>query len=299
MPPEPCETITRELLERWPLPTAPGGSKEQRGRVVVVAGMRTIPGAALLAANAALRAGAGKLQVAAPASAAIAIAVDLPEALVMPFEEREDGAPALRSVDEIAQYVRSAQALVLGPGMAPNDACSAFVKALVTAVTTPLVLDASALFACKQCESLLAHLDGNAVLTPHADELSALIDIDAEEIAADPARYARDTSRRFNAVVTLKGAKTFIAAPDGTLYVNEFGHDGLATSGSGDVLAGVLGGLLARGATALQAAVWGVSLHALAGAALGDRIGIGFLARELLAEIPMQMRSLSSEQPSR
>ncbi len=287
-----AERITPDLLRAWRLPSEEGGDKESRGRVLVVAGMRTIPGAAILAATAALRAGAGKLQVAAPASVAINIAVELPEALVMPFEETEDGAPALHSVEVVSEYARDAAAMVVGPGMAPNESCTAFVCKLVSSCKTPLVLDASALLAVKREPDLLLQLNGGAILTPHATELSRVIDVSRESIEADPRRYAIETAKHYNAVVALKGATTYIASPGGRTYVNENGHVGLATSGSGDVLAGVIGGLLARGATPVQAAVWGVALHAIAGGALGDRIGLGFLAREILPEIPRQMHVL-------
>lgn len=290
MPRTSVKEITPQLLAQWPIPLSEEGDKEARGRILVVAGMRTIPGAAILAATAALRAGAGKLQVAAPASVATTIAVDLPEALVLPFEETRDGAPAMQSVTPVLSYARDAGAIVLGPGMAPNDECTSFVCAFVKELHSPVVLDASALFACKREPGVLDHLEGSAILTPHAGELANVLDEPPAEIKANPERYAIETARRFNAVIALKGATTYIADPSGDLYVNEAGHAGLATSGSGDVLAGVIGGLLARGATPIQAAVWGVALHARAGAQLGERIGIGFLAREILAEIPVQLR---------
>ncbi len=289
----PAKRIDSALLRDWPLPLREG-DKEARGRVLVVAGMRTVPGAAILAATAALRAGAGKLQVAAPASVATAIGVEIPEALVMPFEETPAGAPSMQSVRVVRAYAEDAGAVVLGPGMAPNEECTSFVCALVKAIEAPVVLDASALFACKRDGHVLEHLGAAAVMTPHAAELAGVLDEPRESIEAEPRRYALETALRFKAVVALKGVTTYIAGPAGELFVNEAGHPGLGTSGSGDVLAGIIGGLLARGAAPLQAAVWGVSLHAHAGQALGQNMGIGFLARELLPQIPLQLRELSS-----
>lgn len=256
--------------------------------------MRTIPGAAILAATAALRAGAGKLQIAAPASVATAIGVEIPEALVMPFEETRAGAPSMNSVGAVQAYAKEAGAVVLGPGMAPNDECTSFVCALVKSIESPVVLDASALFACKRDERVLRHLERHAVLTPHAAELADVLEEPRESIESQPHLYALETARRFNAVVALKGVSTYIAGPGGELFINEDGHTGLATSGSGDVLAGIIGGLLARGATPVQAAVWGVALHARAGKTLGESTGIGFLAREILPQIPLQLRDLSA-----
>jgi ADP-dependent NAD(P)H-hydrate dehydratase len=131
------------------------------------------------------------------------------------------------------------------------------------------------------------------VLTPHAGEMAAMLGRPRDEVEADQARFAREAAARFGAVVALKGAQTFVAAPGGESYRNARGDVGLATSGSGDTLAGIVGGLLARGAEPVQAAVWGVYLHARAGRRLAERIGIGFLAREIPAEIPPLMRELS------
>ncbi len=127
----------------------------------------------------------------------------------------------------------------------------------------------------------------HVVLTPHAGEMAKLCDTTLEEVVAHPLELALSTARELDAVVALKGRITYIAAPDGRVFYNTAGNHGLGTSGSGDVLAGVIGGLAARGADALQAAVWGVHLHALAGDALRKKIGaLGFLARELLDELP-------------
>ncbi len=291
MLPTSAKTITGHLLREWPLPTPADGDKEARGRILVVAGMRSIPGAAILAATAALRAGAGKLQIAAPASVAVPIAVEVPEALVLPFEETNGGAPSLKSVDLVHSYAKDADAIVVGPGMAPNEECTAFTCALIEKLEGPLVLDASALFACRRNPEILEGLHGRAILTPHTNELARLLNVSPSEITEKPLEIATEAAQRLNAVVTLKGATTFIVSPSGEAYVNEDGHVGLATSGSGDVLAGVIGGLLARGATALQAAVWGVALHARAGAILGNDVGMGFLARELLPQLPRIMKS--------
>lgn len=130
--------------------------------------------------------------------------------------------------------------------------------------------------------------------------MAGLLQIDKQEILEDPVRCARQAAATYKAVVALKGAQTYIAAPDGEVYRNMQGNVGLATSGSGDALAGIVGGLAARGCSPLEAAVWGVFLHARAGDRLAKRIGtLGFLARELLAEVPPLMRELSSVHPRR
>ncbi len=121
-----------------------------------------------------------------------------------------------------------------------------------------------------------------------------MLDVARDEIERDPARHARVAAERFGVVVALKGEQTYVATPDGDLYRNDRGDIGLATSGSGDVLAGIIGGLIARGAVPVRAAIWGVALHARAGTRLAQRIGLGFLARELPSEIPPLLRELGT-----
>ena len=289
-----AEHIDDALLRRFPLPVADGGSKDERGRIFVVAGAPQMPGAAILCATAALRAGAGKLQVATCASVAPHVAAAVLEALVVALPETPSGAIALQAADEIVARANKFDACVIGPGLVDSSACAEVLRAVTPRLDVPTVLDAEAL-ACGGVDArALAHLGGRAILTPHAGEMASALSVERDEIEGDAPRYAREAAQRFNAVVALKGEDTYVATPDGVLFCNTSGHIGLATSGSGDVLAGVIGGLLARGASPLTATLWGVSLHARAGAALGERIGMGFLARELLADIPPLMRALSA-----
>lgn len=282
------ETLTPELLRHWPLPLDGSDDKDARGRAFVVGGAPSMPGPVLLAGIAALRAGAGKLQIGVPSSILLHVATAVPEALVVPLEEK-DGAIVVSCAGEIAERAGKADALVIGPGM-PEKESAALVAEVARATRTPLVVDAGALAACRND----IDFGGRAVLTPHAGELVGLVRRPRETIEADPERYAKEAAATFNACVALKGPRTYIALPDGRCVLNTEGHVGLATSGSGDTLAGVIGGILARGVEPLGAAAWGVYLHALAGKALADRMGVGFLARELLAEIPPIMKRLSS-----
>jgi hydroxyethylthiazole kinase-like uncharacterized protein yjeF len=152
-----------------------------------------------------------------------------------------------------------------------------------------LVLDAAALGVVRQTSKAPVFLSPT-ILTPHAGELANLTGRSKDQVAAQPAKLAASASRQWNAVVALKGATTFIASPAGSLWRHKGGNVGLAISGSGDVLAGVIAGLAARGASAEQAAVWGVALHALAGERLASRTGpLGYLARDLSAEVPALM----------
>ncbi|MCG5239978.1 NAD(P)H-hydrate dehydratase [Azospirillum doebereinerae] len=288
--------VTRDLLRSMPLPQPDGdGDKEERGRVLVVAGSVEVPGGALLAGIGALRAGAGKLQVATAASIAPHLGLALPEALVAGLPETPEGGIAPDSAKRLAARAARCNAVLVGPGMMDEPAVGALTAALLTMLETPsFVLDAAALVGLGADPAPLHRHGGRVVLTPHAGEMAALLGCDREAVDADPLGAARRAATRLRAVVVLKGGCTRIVSPQGEAWAYHDGSVGLATSGSGDTLAGILVGLLARGATPLQAALWSVWLHGEAGNRLTRRHGpLGFLARELLAEIPAAMAELA------
>lgn len=290
--------VTRALLRRIPLPQPDEhGDKDARGRVLAVGGSAQTPGALLLAGVAALRAGAGKLQLATVRSVAAALGVAVPESLVVALPETRGGEISGEAGGRVlAGRATAVDALLLGPGMSSDHGARALVRALVRRLNgdATLVLDAAAVTALRDDDEALLALPGRAVLTPHAGEMATLLDVDKGDVEADPASHARAAAARFGAVVALKGAESWIAEPDGTLHHYAGGSVGLATSGSGDTLAGIVAGLAARGASPAQAAVWGAYLHGEAGEVLARRIGpIGYLARELLDEVPGLMRKLA------
>ena len=156
-----------------------------------------------------------------------------------------------------------------------------------------LILDAAALESFETVAAAAAPYPAGVVLTPHAGEMAKMWSLPRSTVSAYPLEIAREASAQLGAIVALKGAHTYVVAPDGTAYRNTAGNLGLGTSGSGDTLSGVIAGLCARGAPPLQAATWGVYLHARAGDVLARRIGpLGFLARELLSEIPPLLHQL-------
>jgi hydroxyethylthiazole kinase-like uncharacterized protein yjeF len=289
--------ITPEVLRKIPLPgPAAGGDKEERGRVLVVGGGRETPGALLLAGTAALRAGAGKLQVATGAVVAPLVASRLPEARVFALPETKAG--RLRpsaAASALREHLGGAQAVCMGPGMIEDESVARFVRAALRFCRdVSVVLDAGAVACLASGRDLLHELEGRAVVTPNGDELSDIFGEGKGRLTARPLEATRRAAREFRCVVALKGRETFIASPDGRAYVNRAGTVGLATSGSGDVLAGVIAGLVARGAEPFAAAAWGVHMHALAGERLSSRLGpLGLLARELPGEIPGVMYELS------
>ena len=289
--------INPKLLGSWPLPQpADDDDKEARGRVLVIGGSTEIAGAVVLAATAALRAGAGKMQIATCRSVAAHVSMAVPEARVIALAETAAGGIAAGGLRQIEEEIAGAQAILVGPGMVDEAATARLMRNLTRRVgRATLVLDAGALSYLKQSPESLARLHGRAVVTPHAGEMASMLGVEKPLIEAEPLEALRRAVATLTAVVALKGRETLIAAPaSGNVYCNRAGNVGLATSGSGDTLSGVVAGLAARGATPFQAAVWGVYLHARAGDELARRMGsLGFLARELLAEIPPLMAKLS------
>ncbi len=263
---------------------------------MVMGGSSQIPGALLLAGVAALRAGAGKLQVAGPHSAVTALAVALPEARVFPLPETSDGHLDKKAGARAVEYAHDADAILVGPGMLNEDAVRGFMDEFVRRVADKqLVIDAIALSALGGGRYRFTE-ETRVVLTPNIGEMARITGETKATILGDPRGVAVTVARDLNAVVALKGSETFIATPYGEVFRYSEGEVGLATSGSGDILAGILVGLLARGATLDQAAVWAVYLHGAAGNRLKRRIGaVGFLARELSDEIPALMNGLAGK----
>lgn len=282
-------TLDRDLLAHFPLPHVPEDSdKEDRGRLLVIAGSRELAGAALLAGIAGLRAGAGKLQIATAESIAVQLAVAVPEARVIGCAETEEGCLDPASIPSLVESAAAAQAVVIGCGLQPGAPLEQLLDGLLAGgFDVPLVLDAAVLGCLAPRARQVRAWKGGAAMLPHAREMAGLLGCEPDEVIEDPLGSARSAAERYGAVALVKGPCSFIAAPDGRAFRFEGGGVGLATSGSGDALAGIVGGLCARGADPLTATLWGVWLHGEAGRVLTERVGrLGFLARELPELVP-------------
>jgi ADP-dependent NAD(P)H-hydrate dehydratase len=278
--------VTPTMLRGWRLPE-PEGGKEQRGRTLIVGGSRETPGAVLLAAEAALRSGAGKLQVATGQSVAALAAMALPEGLVRGLAETSSGAISATAADAVAELADGASSVLIGPGLIDVEECAEFVRLLAPSLNGAVVLDALGLAGVTADRSVLHHVQGNAVLTPNPGELAETLQVDGSAVEEDPVGSAVELARAARAVVALGGTTSWVARPDGSCWRDETGGSGLGVSGSGDVFAGIVAGLMARGAAADQAAVWATHLHGRAGERLAASVGrLGFLARELPPEVP-------------
>jgi hydroxyethylthiazole kinase-like uncharacterized protein yjeF len=266
-----ADTLSADLLRSWPLPVLGGDDdKTDRGSVHVVGGTVSTAGAVLLAGVAALRVGAGRLAITTVEETAVALSVAVPEAMVV-------GEPSHHGVLRECRLEHQPDAVVIGPGM--SEPGKVVRSVLDTCGDAAVVLDAGAL------DDLPDDLPAQCVLTPNATELQSLGD------GSDAADLALSAAAARGAVVATHG---WVAAPDGRLWRHDNGSVALGTSGSGDVLAGIIGGLLARGAEPAQAACWGQWLHGQAAAQLAPRHGrVGLLARELLDVLPGLVEDLS------
>jgi ADP-dependent NAD(P)H-hydrate dehydratase len=275
--------LDRRALDDHPVPPVVDGDKETKGRILILAGSRDIPGAALLTATAAMRAGGGKLKIATVESAAIPLGIAMPEAMVVGLTQDDDGGFAVSTVDAIARLAADADCVVAGHGMSNGPACGNIADVLLAA-DGALALDAALLHSLKPPGS---ERPISPILLPHAGELASLLDCNEQQIEDDPIGCGLRAAERYRSIVLVKGVASHVVTPDGQAWRYEGGAPGLGVSGSGDVLAGIVGGLLARGAAPLSALLWAVWLHGEAGAQLAEKVGpIGFLAREIADEVP-------------
>lgn len=285
------EVLDASWYARHPLTSSSeGGDKDARGTVLVIGGSTFVPGAPILTGEAALRVGAGKVQLGVVETVAPLVGVNFPEAAVAALAVDSKGEITSAALQGLHSLARSCDVLVVGPGMGKSACVDGSLEAFLDTLSpeASVLLDAGALAALNQLKRGFAERPNRCVITPHHGELATLLGCDRDAVAGAAERAARVTAERFNVIVTLKAETTFVAVPGGmTLrYVSQ--AEGLGTAGSGDVLAGVIAGLLAGGGDPVLAAAWGVKLHGEAaitpaGRAIGTK---GYLARELLGFLP-------------
>ena len=259
--------------------------KRASGVLVVVAGSRSMTGAPTLIARAAGRIGTGLITVAAPEGAMPAIQASLTEPTFLPLPETDAGTVAEEAVQPLLERLHAADAVAIGPGLTTDGATAAFVREVVRRSPVPIVLDADGLNAFAGDAVSLRDRQAPAVLTPHVGEFGRLTGVKARDLDADRPTQSRALAAQADAVTLLKGSRTVIAEPSGRLLVNVTGSPALATAGTGDVLTGTIGGLLARGLAPTEAAAAGAYVHGLAGLLAGRDLGEGALAGDVLERI--------------
>jgi ADP-dependent NAD(P)H-hydrate dehydratase / NAD(P)H-hydrate epimerase len=265
------------------------GSKFVSGTVVVAGGARGLTGAPTMAALAAMRAGAGYVQVAVPASTEPVFELRLLEAMTRGLPD-EDGAHTPAGADEVESMAERAGAVVLGPGIGRTDGALEFARAAARSLEVPVLIDADGLNAHANALDSLAARTAPTVLTPHAGELARLLGVESAAVNAHRLASARDAAERSGTVVLLKGDDTLVAAPGGPVAVSPGATPALATAGTGDVLSGLIGALLAKGLGPFEAAALGVLVHARAGIRAADRHGPDHvIAGDVIEELPAAM----------
>lgn len=289
---EPLGTLgdARALAALVPV-RGPGAHKGSNGHLLIVAGSVGKSGAAILCGHAALRGGAGLVTVACAAEVLPIVAASLPELMTDPVGAFDADAWRARLAGKAA--------LAVGPGLGTAPATVALVRWLVEHATVPLIVDADGLNALASERDVLGRAQAPVVLTPHPGEMARLTGLDTRAVQAKRIDHARALARDTGAIVVLKGSGTVVAAPDGRWSINASGGPILGTGGTGDVLAGLTGSLLAQGVAPYDAARLAVHLHGRAGDRLALRLGdAGLLASELADELPAARRELAGRDPT-
>ncbi len=295
-----ARSITPHWVARHLPPRPERAHKGDFGRVLVVAGSIELPGAALLASIGAMRAGAGVVRVASAESVVARVAAAVPELTWMALDEEAPGLIAPGGWRRITAEAAGYDAVVIGPGLGRQPATLRRTRQLVSALEGPVVVDADGLNALADGRRWWQGMRAALVLTPHAGEFARLIGAEAPDADADDARSeaAGAAALRWDQVVVLKGARSIVAAPDGTLLRSDVATPALATAGSGDVLAGVIGAFLAAGSTPLDAAACAVAVHGTAGLLAAERIGsAGVMAGDIAALLPEAIAQLRGDRP--
>ncbi|MGN0500179.1 MAG: NAD(P)H-hydrate dehydratase [Ruminococcus sp.] len=262
-------------------------NKGTLGSLLCICGSYGMAGAAIMAGKAALRCGIGLLKTAVPKSIYPICSSNILESVYFPLEETKSGAISDKNTDFLLSECEKSSAVLIGCGLSVCEDTRAVVKAVITNCTKPLVIDADALNCICNEPEILKSLKAPAIITPHPGEMARLINSTPREVNSDRENTAINFAKRYGVITVLKGAGTIIASPDGKAYINHTGNSGMATGGSGDVLAGIIGSMLAQGANPFRAAAAGVFLHGTAGDIAAEKLGrISMLPTDMTELLP-------------
>ena len=268
--------------------------KGDYGRVNLIAGSIGMTGAAILACRSALRSGIGLLKLYIPESLAMLITHSVPEAITIPLQEVRKGVIGITHFERIIEESESADVVAIGPGCGNTAETSELVRRIIQELEKPVVIDADGLNAIARNVNILNEKKSTIVLTPHPGEMARMIGKTTEEITNRPVETAREYAQKWDVVIVLKGARTVVAAPNGDIYINTTGNSGMATAGSGDVLTGIIAGLIGQGLTPLQAARLGVYVHGRSGDSSAEYKGeYGLLAGDIVEGLIYTMKEMA------
>lgn len=262
-------------------------NKGTLGSLLCICGSYGMAGAAIMAGKAALRCGIGLLKIAIPKSIYPVCATNILESVYYPLEETSNGVISSKNTDFLLEMCEKSSAVVIGCGLSVCDDTKNLVQSVITNCEKPLVIDADALNCICNKPEILKNLKAPAIITPHPGEMARLLHSTPKTVNSNRENTAIDFAKKFGVVTVLKGAGTIIASPDGKVYINHTGNSGMATGGSGDVLSGIIGSLLAQGAAPINAAAAGVFLHGTIGDLAAEKLGkISMLPTDMIDMIP-------------
>jgi len=286
--------LPTQLLRR-----KPNAHKGDFGHIFILGGSVRFSGAALLCAEAAMRSGAGLVTLGIPKSLTNAIIKMKPkEAMILPLEQTKEGSLSLAAYKKAKDFIKDINVLVIGPGLTQNKSTQSLVRKMISKTDKPTVIDADGLNALVDHLDLLRitnyELRFTKILTPHPGEMARLLGIKVSKVQTKRKDIAKQFAQDYNCTVVLKGYKTVVVDSQGKVYLNRTGNPGMATAGSGDVLAGIIGAFLGQGLNAFEAAKYAVYLHGLAGdLAAGEKTQMGMVASDIIAKIPEAIKKCS------
>ncbi len=294
-----CNWTSKKEVTKWIPTRSPDSHKGSYGRVLVLAGSTGMTGAAALASEAALRTGAGLVTLAIPKSLNTILEVKLSEVMTLPLPETDVGSIAESATEQILDHALKHKSIIaIGPGLSQHPETVALVHQLIyrnknDQLGLNFIIDADGLNALAQKTELIHLLDNHAVLTPHLGEMARLTNYSIEELKTDRIRVAEEFSQKYGVTLVLKGSPTIVAQPNNEIWINSTGNPGMATAGMGDVLTGIITGLIAQNVENHTAATLGVYLHGLAGDIVAKSKGThGLIATDVLNTIPMAISTL-------
>jgi len=269
--------------------------KGDYGHLLVLAGSSRFSGAALLCAEAALRAGSGLVTLGIPKGIALAVIKNKPkEVMLLPLNQTKEGALSKTAFSKIASFLKKVDVLIIGPGLGDNKSTYALVRKIITRSNLPTVVDADALNALNKHLKILKNHKGNFILTPHEKELSRLFGLSIGFVKKNRKLVAKKYAKYYNSIIVLKGHTSIVTSGTGQCYINKTGNPGMATAGSGDVLSGIIGAFLAQGLDSFAAAKYATHIHGLAGdIAAKDKTQMGLIASDIINRIPDAIKKCS------
>ena len=283
--------LTPERIRMAFKPRSPDAHKGTTGHVLVVAGSVGKTGAAAMTAMSAMRAGAGLVTLAIPESLNPVLETHVLEAMTYPLPETENGMIGESSFNKIMDLLFGKKSLAIGPGLGETAETKKLVHRIIMESPVPTVIDADGLNNIAGNTELLKKSKAPLILTPHPGEMARLMGSTTSSVQKDRITCTREFAKKFNVHIVLKGVKTIIAHPKGDIFINPTGNPGMASGGMGDILTGIIAGLVAQGYPPETAAHTGVYLHGAAADMLAEKIGpFGYLSTEVMNAIPGQIK---------